>query len=100
MCSSDLHGRLIVEDQMENLIGGTERHTLCASPATVASHVIEEATGNSPNQDPDGLSFDMPPDQLPDLIRSLAQANVDVRSLTEKRRTLEEIGRASGRERV
>jgi ABC-2 type transport system ATP-binding protein len=85
------HGRLIVEDQMESLIGGTERHTLCASPATVASQVIEEATGHSPHQNSDALNFDMPSDQLPDLIRSLTQANVDIRSLSENRRTLEDF---------
>ncbi len=85
------HGRLIVEDQMEKLIGGTERHILEASPTTVASHIIEEATGTAPHEDNVGLSFDMQADQLPDLVRSLTQANVDVRSLTPKSRSLEDF---------
>ena len=85
------HGRLIVEDRMENLIGGTDRHVLCATPTTVATHIIEESTGKRPTETADGLSFEMQTDRLPDLVRSLAAAGVDVRALTENRRTLEDF---------
>lgn len=85
------HGQLVVEDTIEKLIGGNHTYILRATPEDVAARVAGELTSKPPQQGPDGLVLDIDPDRLPELVRRLTGADVDVLTIQEKRGTLEDF---------